>query len=126
MGRGTIMTDRTYNLPKAVYYQCIWTVKDMDRLRRLELAANTGCRENEIVFFEVDEEAVSNREVLKQARFKMGCIRMALNEVPEEYRRNTIDSIIYSIPFSEMAHENTWRKWRKVFIRKLASNLLLI
>lgn len=120
------MDYRTYRLPKAVYYQCIWIVKDLDRLKRLALAADTGCKENELVFFEVDEEAISDREVLRQAKFKLGCIRNALDEVPEEYRRGTIDSIVYNLPFSEMAHENTWRKWRKVFIRNLASGLNLI
>lgn len=120
------MNVRTYRLPKAVYYQCIWIIKDIDRLKRLEVAANTGCKEDELVFFEVDEEVIRNREVLRQARFKLNCIRRALEEVPEEYRENTLDSIIYNLPFSDMAHENTWRKWRKVFIRSLASNLMLI
>lgn len=120
------MDNRTYRLPKAVYYQCMWTVRDMDRLKRLALAADTGCRANELVFFEVDEEAVSDREVLKQAKYKLACIKRALEDVPEEYRKGTIDSIVYNLPFSEMAHENTWRKWRKVFIRNLASGLKLI
>ena len=120
------MDDRTYRLPKAVYYQCIWIVKDMDRLRRLELAADTGCREDELVFFEMDEEAVSDREVLRQAKFKLSCVRSALGAIPEEYRRGTLDSITYSVPFADMAHENTWRKWRKVFIRRLAAELKLI
>ncbi len=120
------MDTRTYRLPKAVYYQCIWTVKDMERLQRLSMAADKGFRENEIVFFEVDEDAIDNREVLRQAKVKLGCIKRALQEVPEEYRRGTIESIVEGLPFSGLAHENTWRKWRKVFIRHLARELCLI
>ena len=120
------MDTRTYRMPKAVYYQCMWTVKDIDRLKRLAMVADKGFRDNEIVFFEADEDAIDNREVLKQARFKLNCIKRAIREVPEEYRRGTIDSIVYGVPFSALAHENTWRKWRKVFIRHLARELCLI
>ena len=30
------------------------------------------------------------------------------------------------LQIGDIAHENTWRKWRQVFIRELAKNLLLI
>ena len=120
------MDKRTYRLPKAVYYQCMWTVKDYDRLKRLSMAEDVGFGENELVFSELDEDVVVNREVLKQAKFKLRCIRMALEQVPEEYRQGTLDSIVYDLDYSSMAHENTWRKWRRVFIRNLASRLCLV
>lgn len=120
------MDKRRYRLPRAVYYQCIWIVKDIERLKRLARAADTGCREDELVFFEVDEDAVNDREVLRQARHRLECIRKALRKVPKEFRRGTLDSIVYNVPFKDMAHENTWRRWRGVFIRELAANLKLI
>lgn len=120
------MTDRTYKLPRTVYFQCIWLVKDLERLQRLELAADTGVDPDELVFFEVDGEAVRDRNVLMMAKFKMDCVRRALEDIPEEYRQGTIDSITYNIPYVDVAHENTWRKWRRVFIRSLASNLMLV
>ena len=120
------MEKRTYHLPKAVYYQCIWTVKDMDRLERLAAVADAGFKESEIVFFEVDEDAIENKEVLQQAKFKLACIRRALQELPEEYRRGTIASISEGLPYAGIAHDNTWRRWRKIFIRHLASELYLI
>ena len=30
------MRKNEYSVPKAVYYQCIWLIKDIDRLRKLE------------------------------------------------------------------------------------------
>lgn len=120
------MDGRNNKIPKAVYYQCVWIVKDMERLKRLSLAADAGYIEDELVFFETDEEAVRGGEVLRQAKFKLQCIAKALGSLPEEYRQCTIESIVYGTPFSHLAHENTWRKWRRVFIRELAGRLSLI
>ena len=120
------MSNKKMRLPKAVYYQCIWIIKDIDRLRRLEAAGNHGHTDDEFVFFVDDEEIIRDSDVLIQARFKLACIRDALSLVPEEYRQKTIDSIIYGIPFDDVAHENTWRKWRQYFLRELAKNLMLI
>ena len=120
------MGRKKLRVPKPVYYQCIWIIKDLDRLRRLEAAGNYGHTEDEFVFFVDDEEIIRDSGVLTQARFKLDCVRDALAAVPEEYRQKTLDSIVYGIPFDDMAHENTWRKWRQFFIRELAKNLLLI
>lgn len=113
-------------LPKAVYYQCVWVLKDLDRLRRLEAADTLRHSSDEKVFFVDEDELIRDAEVLEEARRKLECIRDAIAEVPYEYRQRTMDSIVYGIPFDDVAHENTWRKWRQVFIRELAKNLMLI
>jgi hypothetical protein len=98
----------------------------MERLEKLAMVVDSGFDDNEIVFFEVDEDAIENKEVLEQAKFKLGCIQRALEEIPQEYRLGTIASISEGVPFSVIAHDNTWRRWRKIFIRHLASELYLI
>ena len=113
-------------LPKAVYFQCIWVVKDIDRLRRLEAVANVSNGMGDPVFFVDEDEVIKDAEVLAEGVRKMRCIRDALNEVPKEYRQLTIDNIVYGVPLEDMAHENTWRRWRTVFIKELAKNLKLI
>ena len=64
--------------------------------------------------------------MLSQAMYKLDCISRALEDVPSEYRQGTIDTIVDNTPFTDLAHENTWRKWRRVFIRNLAKELDLI
>ncbi len=115
-----------YRLPKPVYYQCVWIIKDMDRLRMLEAADSQAKEHGEHVFFAEHEEIIKRADVLAHARWKLDCVRRSLEILPHEYRQGTIDSIIYSIPYGDMAHENTWRKWRLRFIRELAKNLMLI
>lgn len=120
------MSNNKFRVPKPVYYQCVWILKDMDRLRRLEAISSYTQSSDELVFFVDDEEVIRNAEVLTQAAWKLDCIRKAIAKLPKEYRQSTIDCIVYNVPFGDMAHENTWRKWRQVFIRELAKNLLLI
>lgn len=120
------MRKNEFSVPKEVYYQCIWLIKDLDRLRRLEAVSNYAAGENELVFFVDEENVIRDGAVLAKAKENLSCIRRALLKIPEEYRQGTIDCISYNVPYSDMAHENTWRKWRQVFVWELAKNLCLI
>lgn len=120
------MANNKFRVPKAVYYQCFWMIRDIDRLRKLEAVANYAPQNDELVFYVDDEDVIRNAEVLTQARHNLECIRKALLEIPEEYRQSTLDCISYNVPYGDMAHENTWRKWRQVLIWELAKNLFLI
>ena len=113
-------------LPKAVYYQCLWTVKDIDRLHRLEAMYNHKKHENEIVLYEDENCRVMNEEVMRQAVWKLSCIKEALGAIPQEYRIETIEGIVDGVIPVGVAHENTWKRWRKVFINELARKLNLI
>jgi hypothetical protein len=120
------MRKNEYSVPKAVYYQCIWLIKDLDRLRKLEAVSNYAAGEDELVFFMDDDEVIRDAEVLEKAKWRLSCIRRALIKIPEEYRQSTLDCISYNVPYGDMVHENTWRKWRQVLIWELAKNLFLI
>ena len=72
------------------------------------------------------EDVIRDAEVLEKSRWRLSCIRKALLATPVEYRQGTLDSISYNVPYSDFAHENTWRKWKQVLIWELAKNLFLI
>ena len=78
------MRKNEYSVPKAVYYQCIWLIKDMDRLRKLEAVSNYATRKDELVFFVDDEEVIRDPDVLDKAKWNLNCIRQALIRIPEE------------------------------------------
>ena len=113
-------------LPKEVYHQCMWIVRDLDRLYRLDAIHRHGKRDDELVFYEDENCRSFGHEVVAEAAKKIVCIRDALTRVPEEYRVDVLDSIVEGVRPPAIAHENTWKKWRRVFITELAYNLNLI
>lgn len=114
------------NLPKAVYYQCIWTVKDMDRLRMLEALHKYNEQPDEMICGGTEGCAMVNDKVIEEGVRRIRAIRAAIQPVPEEMRRDLIESITSGSGFGDYAHENTWKKWKKRFITELAHNLDLV
>ena len=113
-------------LPREVHYQCTWLVKDIERLYRLDSMRRHGRKDDEFVLFE-DENSKSIRdEVMEEASRKLACVKEALEVVPEEYRLYIIESIVNKEMCFEIAHENTWKRWRRVFLKELAYKLKLI
>ena len=85
-------------------------------------------RKNEglsVVFYE-DDSCFVCFDAMEEASWKLSCIKKALLAVPEEYRVDLIDNIAEGASPPVFAHENTWKKWKKVFISELACNLKLI
>lgn len=102
----------SYVLPRSVYYQCIWTVRDLDRIHKL---AVTECG------IEYDGD-----NIYQAAREREAAINAALDAIPSEYRRGIISNILDRLPYGDEAHENTWKKWKQRFIYELAVNLKLV
>lgn len=95
-------------LPREIYYECIWIVRDMARMQ--EIVNRTGYEGRE---FEV-------------ARDRLECINKALMAVPPEYRRGVMASIENrGGRVMDYAHENTWKKYKQRFVYNLAKNLAL-
>lgn len=113
-------------MPRAVFYQSFWAVKDMERLQRLAKLKVKPGQPGELVFYADEESRTMRAEVVEEAIWKLRCIRDALNTIPEEYRADIVESIQSGEMPAEIAHENTWKKWKRKFIRELAYNLNLI
>lgn len=114
------------NLPKAVYYQCIWTIKDMERLRMLEALYNYNELTDDPVCVAADGCTMVNERVIEEGVRRLRAVRAAIQPVPEEMRQDLIESITQGNGFADYAHENTWKKWKKRFISELAHNLDLV
>lgn len=113
-------TAQEISLPREVFYRCIWTVRDMKRLSEI---ANAAAAEAEIMS---DEGKIVSEDVIIQAVFTLKCINAALGKVPEVYRTEIMDNIIKKEAFSDLAHPNTWKRWKLVFLYELAREMHLI
>ena len=112
-------------LPREVYYRCIWLVKDMERLEQIA-AMDSAPSEQPEELPEHGEWSLVRGEVIERALRECRCCEAALSRVPEIYRKGIIDNITRKVPFSDIAHANTWKKWKQIFIQSLARELHLI
>ena len=79
-----------------------------------------------MVLFEEENCSQIRDIVMEQAAWKLACVKEALDVVPEEYRMMLIENIVSGDICCELAHENTWKRWRRIFIKELAYKLNLI
>ena len=144
-------TAQDIRLPREVYYRCLWTVRDLPRLRQLaELASGISGTDSGFAACDAasgsehavrtapggaasvsDSESIAGSRILSEkviarAAFDVDCISAAIGRVPEVYRKGIMDNIVSRIPFDDLAHPNTWKRWKLVFLYELARELQLI
>ena len=98
-----------HSLPREVYYQCVWMIRDMERLEK--------------VVEDSSKEAVEDHR-LDDAIVKLDCLKRALEEIPDYYRQGVVSSVkVRGGGFDEFAHTNIWKKWKMRFMYAFAANL---
>ena len=113
-------------IPQDVYYRCVWLVKGRQRL--LELTELGGAASQDVIpsAASTTGSVIVSEDVINQAEKDLACIRNALDRIPGAYREGIILNISDKKPFGDMAHPNTWKKWKQEFIYQLAKELHLI
>ena len=105
-----------YRLPDAVYHQCIWTVRDIERARDL-------C----IEYLAEDRGAEEAPGQVVSAAARLDAVACALCSVPGEYRQGVLESTMRrGGGFRDHAHETTWKRWKQRCIYRLAEELELV
>ena len=126
---------KEYVLPKTVYYQALWAVRDLERMRETLIELNEDVEEglNGIAF----DRKIGNTNTISMPTEKKAIrlvdleekiknIENAINLMPEEYQKGVLNNVINKELYDNSAHENTWKKWKQRFIYNVAKNLGLI
>ena len=119
-------------MPDAVYYQCIWAVRDLDRmeeeLRNIEQDINSGdIKSTSIVSDGINSYSVSKPTEFKavqkaQLEKRVEAIRDALDTVPFAYRQFILDNIVKQKQYKCFPNK-LWRIWKQRFLFNVAKNL---
>lgn len=111
--------------PKAVRQQCVWLLKDYERLSCLARKSvdNNRFGPYEIVLYADEKEGLIPAAVIDNAIYKLRCIDLAMEGIPLEYRKGILMNIIYQEEFGDDASINTWEDWKEKFINNLARKL---
>lgn len=113
-------------LPRPVYCQIQWILKDYDRLKALSQQASAADKAGDaVVFYAGDCMGLTPQSVIDEANAKLEAIDRALLIVPEEYRNGIFENLAHKRILPDEASDNTWKKWKKLFVETLARELKL-
>lgn len=114
-------------LPREVYYECVWIVRGMDRLERMVTDGIPEERANGVIRADRTSEGNEVWEFAREEAFvRLMAIRSALEVIPECYREGVLRSVMERGGRTpEGAHENTWKRYKQVFLHELAKQLAL-
>lgn len=131
MGEYQYKCYRNYILPTAIYHQCIWIIRDMERMEKKVTYLNDNVILNNIDMYKSMKLSESHDELSRLSGeisvidSKLSGIYSALDKIPTEYQNGLLDNIINHRKYEDYAHENTWKKWKQRFIYYVAENLRL-
>ena len=117
-----------YWLPKAVYYQAVYAVRDYDRLRdeyNSILHESTGISDGQPRGTKAGNPTENKVERLADTHRKICAIDNALHLLPEEYRNGVFNNVRYQSPYPYIAGVATWSRQRRRFLFLVAKNLHL-
>lgn len=114
-------------MPKAVRQQCVWLVKDYERLQSLAKRGieNSRFGPYEIVLYADEKEGLIPSGVVENAMHKVRCIDLAMEDIPLEYRKGIISNIMHQRKYDSDANLKTWEDWKEKFLNNLAKKLEL-
>lgn len=118
-----------YILPRTVYYQTLWRIRDYYRLK--ELADSLiECRESDLDGMPKGNnttDKVGNTVIKREKFFKEVClINDSIKEIPQEYRSGVWNNIQFYQPYPIDADRATYGRYKSKFIYKVAEKLGLI
>ena len=118
-----------YILPRTVYHQTIWRIRDYYRLKELAECL-IECKESDLDGMPRGNETSDKvgSTVIKREKFvKEVClINDSMKEIPQEYRSGVWNNIQFYQPYPMDADRATYGRYKSKFIYKVAEKLGLI
>ena len=121
----TVNGNNTRTLPRPVYHQCLWILKDYNRLKDLVAGAESDSADGSVVFYAGDMAGLTPKSVLDEAKLRTDAMEHSLNAIPEEYREGIFNYFVNDARLPDEASDNTWKKWKRLYLETLARELNL-
>lgn len=123
---------KSYLLPEAVYRQALWAVKDLPRMREklmeleqsIDRLPQTYTGQPRCSGIHADLTAARAGQMASLA-MRIRIIEDSLKIVPEKYQDGILDKVAYGVPYPDLHHSNTWKRWQQVFLYQVAVGLQL-
>lgn len=114
-----------YILPTAVYNKTIWQIRDYYRLKEAQddIIYQQGAPDGTPRASTVGDPTYNKALKLEHVRNIVGVIEVALQEIPQEYRRGVWDSVQYRSPYPIDADRSTYGRLKSKFVYTVARRL---
>lgn len=117
-----------YQLPHNVYMQCLYAVRDYDRIQEEMkdiLYASPGVSDGMPRGTDISD--VTANKVVRREALQSRCeaIEQSLKQIPVEYRRGVIRGIMGD-SYPDDANPETYRRWKRRFLYYVAQNKIML
>lgn len=117
-----------YILPRTVYHQTLWRIRDYYRLKEcaedlLEQRGEQSGQPKSNTPSDIVGNTVMKRDKYLNDVYQIDC---AIKEIPEEYRRGVWNSIHFGDAYPQYAARATYGRYKAKFIYKVAERFNLI
>lgn len=113
-----------YILPRAVYHQTIWRIRDYYRLKceaDYLLSTSAVNTENESVQNSQISDPVATKAIRREKLLEDVCtVDRALKEIPPEYRKGVWENIMFGKAYPLDADRSTYGRYKSRFVYILA------
>lgn len=123
-------------VPKAVYMQTIWAVRDYDRMREelesISASDYLPLRKSNGIPHAVREGGRSSDSTasiaIKTAQLsrRIKAIDLSFDRIPPRYKEGIREHLIHGYKYPEDFNIKTWHKWQKIYIYYAAVSLGLM
>lgn len=120
-----------YKLPRAIYHQTLWIIRDYERIKRqLENILNCSNSNSDINSY-IQTNHVGNpvlNEVIKRDKYfnYVKIIEESLNVIPTEYQKGVWDNVTKYKAYPLDADRSTYGRYKSKFIHEVAERFDLI
>ena len=110
-----------YRLPPNVYMQCLYAIRDYDRLcaERTDILHSSPSLDGQPRGGETSDTTADKAVRLERLSRMCEDVEQALVQVPTEYRRGVVSGIMYGC-YPNNADPETYRRWRRKLLFWLA------
>lgn len=119
------MWKKGYELPKEVYMQTLWFIRDYPRMKEEydSLIGRSHPMDGQPRGTDVGDPTGQIAVKAAELSGKINAIEKALSSIPKEYRQSVFENVVYRIPYKPVASRNTWVTYRRRFVYFVAVNM---
>lgn len=118
-----------YILPRTLYHQTLWQIRDYYRLKEMAesiMEESPPPPDGQPRGSGVSDQVANKASRREHALNIIGIIDKEKELIPEEYRKGVWDNVLYGTSYPRTADRSTYGRYKSRFVYNIAKNLYLL